>query len=241
MLRAIRRIGRLQAVRPVKLTYWVDYTRGSLRWAELKIHLSERRRSVSRARLKERYRRGQERQSAILSKGGPTTTSRLASLPHIMAVALRANVQFRSIVTSVDRGGPALFAEPEKRSGRKTRCQSPVYGKIFAIRLKKKKRKKNRLVFIHKKYIIVKLHLSCKCNIRVSHINLLLLNFIYNMQNLHNIMRDLHEWLRCADNAIIKLILQMQRDCSDNVSCIIRAKRNFYSFYQPYAVNVFLR
>lgn len=53
--------------------------------------------SVSRARLKVRYRQARKG-SAILSKGGPTT-SRLASLPRIIAVMLGANVQFRFIAT----------------------------------------------------------------------------------------------------------------------------------------------
>lgn len=59
-----------------------------------------------------------------------------------MAVALRANVQFRSIVTSVDRGGP----RPVRKTGETERKENevpaspPVYGEIFAIRQNKKKK-----------------------------------------------------------------------------------------------------
>lgn len=90
--------------------------------------------------------------SAILSKGGPTTTSRLASLPHIMAVALRANVQFRSIVTSVDRGVRSVgkAGETERKENEVPVASTHiVYRKIFAIR--KKKATAMTSIYIHKK------------------------------------------------------------------------------------------
>lgn len=60
-------------------------------------------------------------------------TSRLVSLPRIMAVALRANVQFCSIATGRSRGpvGKANEAEGERGASRRDE-------KIFTIKQKEK-------------------------------------------------------------------------------------------------------
>lgn len=75
--------------------------------------------AVSVAREIKREIPTDKKSSAILSKGGPTT-SRLVSLPRIMAVALRANVQFRSIATGRSRGpvGEASGAEGKRGASR---------------------------------------------------------------------------------------------------------------------------